>query len=370
MISYGGISVRGNTYIEQLKNVIVEDSPNYIKQRLINELIEKGVCTNNGKEEGKLNIRGMISRESKIESALEYNMEATLKIFESIELKKGYKYSIIFEYDDINIDRIMEAAINIDDVSYLDINSKDEIGINIPLYLKEDDMIYLKFFKSIDIIKDNINGLQKMYIRYPILVAININDMILDIRFDKLYHGENENFYNMCLDTIIDWLKSAGVLNLRTIELDNIVKHMLNNKSDEVEEIISSFDLSQEKGATLKAGKDKVMPFLGELKNILKKNSEIFNKNDDTIECLNIIHTYINNTIRFADYKYRILNIIKKSRLNENIDNINEDIEVKVIFNYRGGSKDLVNFYSPEINNMERINYVVKYIRSIEKCIK
>lgn len=366
----GGPIVKGNVYITQLKNTICVDSPNYIKQKFLNDLRTKGICTYKKDEKEKLYLRGIETKESKIKEAIKFNMNAALKIYEDIEFRKAYKYSVAFKFDLINLDKIVEDTVNINEISYTDINEMDDYNIINPIIITDNEMMYLKFTKSIDIVWEEETSARKLNIRYPIVVAINTEEMIFDIRFDRLYHNNNENFYKMCIDSVLMWLRNDKIENIMSIELDPIVKYALENRQDEVEEEISSFGLNQEKGATLKAGKDKVMPFIGDLRNILKSNEELFNTNEATKSCLEVINNYISDTLRFADYKYRILNIIKRNVINTDEKNINENIGIKIIFNYRGQGKDLINFYNPEINNLERINHVVKYIRSIEKCIE
>ncbi len=362
--------MKGKTYINIIKNEIIVDSPNYIKQKLINELRVEGICTNKKSEQDKLSLRGLSTREEKIKEAIAFNMNSTLKLYEEIEFKKAYKYVVVFKFESINREGIINNARDINSLSFDNINEVEEFDITKPIISVRDSMIYLKFTKNINISCEDLRYDRTVPIRYPIVVAINLEEEIFDIRFDRLYLNNDESFYNLCIDSALLWLRSNSVTNITSIDLDPIVKYALENRANEIEEVISSFGLKKEKGATLKAGKDKVMPFIGDLKNLLKSNSEAFTKSEDTKKCLDIINGYISDTERFADYKYRILNIIKKNVINEGIYNINEDIGVKIIFNYRRQGKDLINFYNPEINNLERINHVVRYIKSIESGIK
>lgn len=353
-----------NLYKDLVVNKILHDSPDYMIQDLINLIREEGIGTYSKKEEHKIYIHS-IPKDEKIVKCIEGNLD-TLKLFDNIEFNKGYKYSMLFKYTEIDFSMLKEFAINYDDLDYRDFIDS-EVDIDRPIYMERESLILIKFHKSISI--TNMNELRRYDIRYPILLVFHKNISLLEMRFDRLSNSGNDDFYKISINARLTWVKERLKAIVSSYELDTVVKYIVDNKKEEVAELIWSFALAKEKGATLKSGTDKTMPFIGELEDLIKENNEVFMKSEDTKQCLNIINKYLNNVKRFSNARYRILRWIKPCINGENEDDI-KPIDLRIVFNYRDNHRDLINFYESEINDMERMNYVIKYIREVEQCIK
>lgn len=328
-------------------------------KRFIKFLIKENIATRNKKDKGKVNVKGLELNE-KVQLCFGKNRN-TIKAFDKFEMLKGFKYSFLYKAYNINYNDIDKFADNIDSINWNNIDI-DKIDINMekPIYWNMENQLIIKFHKIIDVI--DVEDGKQTYIRYPIIVILHKVEELIEIRFDRLTHKRNEQFYELGVDTRISWLHSNLGINMKPYELTENLSYIVENCKEDVKEDICSLGYPGEKGIIVKYGDDNIMPFIGEIEELIKNNNVLFEKNEQTKICKEILETFIFEKKTFADTHYRELTWIKTPFYENNEEEKKKFLRIKVSFNYRGKMKDLITFYNSNNFDMERMNYVIKYM--------
>lgn len=346
--------------VDTLNNI-----PNNLKQKVINKVIDKGIGTYNKKEgDNKIDLKKLSLDERILKCIQEY--KNIFKIYDEVELEKGYRYSFMYKYNNINLDKLNNLAYNLKELDYEEIFELEEFNIQKPYYLEDEECIYIKFHKSINEVEIKVkeDGLNKYDRRYPVIVVIHKKYNTLDIRFDKVTHKKDENFYKKSLEIIVPWIKNRLECDLTVFELSKSLLYIVNNCSNQVAEDICSMGFEKDKGVVLNYGESKVMPLIGELEELIKENIDIFNKTEDTKSCKDILEKYIFVKKVLSSKHYRVLRWLNEE--NNLTECVKGDVRAKFIFNYKGIYEDLVHFIDSKNNNMETMNYVIRYIKKAE----
>lgn len=287
----------------------------------------------------------------------------TFKFWDEVEFEKGYKYTYLYTYTNIDVEGIYRNARNIMNLNYTELNQQDSHIITGKIYKETDECIYLKFHKLIEESVVEEDRIKRYTVRYPSLVVIHKGLNLIDIRFNKLNHNKDTEFYETLLFDQRDWIKTELSCDLQVLELGKIMSYIVANCSLEVVEDSCSLGFEKQKGVVLNYGSENIMPLIGELEKIIDERAE-FNATNETMACKKIIKDYIFNRKELSSKHYRVLRWIH----NKNIKDItSNDIQVKVSFNYRDQSEDLITFLEGKYNNMETMDYVTRYINSIKR---
>ena len=354
-------------YKQIIKDTVYLDFPNYLKQKLINYIKDNKVGKYGTKEcEGIVLLTGLKDHNERINLCLDRN-NLTLKLFDLLEVKKGYRYSIVYKYNDIDFcelqKEINKVATNINSEYYN--NYGDNIDGDEIQYLENNDYLFIKFHKYLNELDKK--SVSKKYLRCPILFVFHKNINLFEVRFDRLAFDGDYSFYYRTIEARLAQLQSIYKFQYEYFDMENTIREIVNNHKAFVKEIIWSFETAKSKGLTLRVGEDGIMPFLGDLEALVKELRKKYNGND-VVECLNERESYMNKTKRFANEKFRILSWVKYIE-NGNTISLDKTIDLKIIFNYNNKKHSLLNIYDIEINDMERINHVVKFIGKIAKDI-
>lgn len=352
-----------------IKNTVYFDFPNYLKQKLINDIKLNNVGKYGTKEkEGVVLLTGMADHNERIDACIDKN-NLTLKLLDLLEVKKGYRYSIILKYKEINFENLREAidkvGINLQSEYYNEyseyINS-DQIH-----YFEDENCFFIKFHKYIsEIDKKNIS---KKYLRYPIVFVFHKNLNLFEVRFDRLSYDGDYSFHFITMKARLSQLQSIYNFQYEYFEVENSIREIVSEYKDFVAEIIWSFETAKSKGLTLRVGEDGVMPFLGDIERLVNELRSKYGNEKNANECLNEIENYMNLTKRFANEKFRILSWLKYID-NGNTIELEKTIDLKIIFNYNKNNYTLLNIYDNEINDMERINHVIRFIGRVARQIE
>ena len=354
-------------YKQIIKDTVFLDFPNHLKQKLINDIKSNNVGKYGTKEhEGVVLLTGMADHNERINTCLDKN-NLTLKLFDLLEIKKGYRYSIVYKFDNINFDelrdKLMEVATNLDSEYYN--NYSNSINNEEFQYLENDDYFFIKFHKYLnELDKKNVS---MKCLRYPIVFVFHKNINLFEVRFDRLSFNSDYSFHYRTIEARLAQLQSIYEFKYEYFDMENTIREIVNNHKAFVEKIIWSFETAKSKGLTLRVGEDGVMPFLGDLEALVNDLRKKYN-GDDVTECLNEIEKYMNQTKQFANEKFRILSWLKYIEKGNTIT-LEKTIDLKIIFNYNKNEYALLNIYDNEINDMERINHVIKFIGKIAKDI-
>lgn len=351
--------------IELIEKTLKYDKPKFFKQRVINEIVENNIGTYSSKKKPDLIQLTKKTMDDKISECFMKD-SLTIKILDLLEISKGYRYSVIFEYEELNKDSIKNKCININSDYYKEIgNSIDETTY---LYLEDDEHIFIKFHRNISIL-DKSDMPQWHSVRDPILVVFHKNINIFEIRFDRINTELEKSYYNAAIKSCLSWLGNNIGIEYSYINLDEIIRYIDEHYPDVVTELIWAGELAKSQGITLKAGEDMIMPFFGTLKVKIQEWRKTYAEKVEALECLDELESYLDKTKKYANEQFRTLRWIKYEE-NGKYFTLKEPIDLKITFNYSGTMLDLINIYDNELNDMERIDYVTKFIGKIRAIIK
>lgn len=352
-------------YKQILKNTIELDCPNYLKQKLVNDIKVNRIGKYGTKEkDGVVLLTGMSNHTERISTCIDKN-NLTIKLFDLLEIKKGYRYTIIFKHRGIDFKDLRESIANI----AIDLNSDyyNEYNGNVDddevHYYEDTRNFFIKFHKYIDVIDKK--KVQMRYLRYPIVFVFHKDMNLFEVRFDRLAIDNDYRFYHDTMIARVSQLNSIyDKIGYEYLDLESTIREIVNEHKDCVEEVIWSFETAKSKGLTLRVGEDGVMPFLGDLELLVNELRRKYDEDNNVDECLKEIENYMNKTKKFANEKFRILSWLKYNENGQNIK-LDKSIDIKINFNYNNKKYALLNIFDNEINDMERINHVIRFIGKV-----
>ena len=226
-----------------------------------------------------------------------------------------------------------------------------------PLYWKNDGDLFIKFV------------LQKTYVqpdtfdqidyRYPIIIYLNTENSILDIRYDSTRYNSNSVVssaaYEMIVTECMDWIKNNLQIDLFTCDHTDIIQIINDKQNENVKIYKQMMQMSTGASAELTASEntDYVLPFIGELRELIDENEEIFNKADDVKQ---ILIQYLADKEATASYPYIYVKWVRPVESQSYI--------VKVTFDYFSRKYTLLQHITGNCKDlgMERMNDAIKYL--------
>ena len=226
-----------------------------------------------------------------------------------------------------------------------------------PLYWKNDGDLFIKFV------------LQKTYVqpdtfdqidyRYPIIIYLNTENSILDIRYDSTRYNSNSVVssaaYEMIVTECMDWIKNNLQIDLFTCDHTDIIQIINDKQNENVKIYKQMMQMSTGASAELTASEntDYVLPFIGELRELIDENEEIFNKADDVKQ---ILLQYLADKEATASYPYIYVKWVRPVESQSYI--------VKVTFDYFSRKYTLLQHITGNCKDlgMERMNDAIKYL--------
>lgn len=368
---HGGYIMKNtqNSYKELMLATIKETYTKYLKEKILKTLESQYLISRDNnlfsESSGTVIIdNDNISEYEKIEFALNKNDDC-IKVIEDLEYDIPYKYSTLFESPNSieeKLKMLIEKGLIIDSSNDNFTNGIcsvfDLSDIIKPTYkIINDDIIALKFNQIITGFLP-IEGDNKRKIKYPIVLLFHKSINIIEIRIDKIkgfLKNGDDYFYVKQIQYVHQWFESNFNLTLQPLNLQPIIDHISRKESAEVSVSAQQMNLASGSKATLDTGvnDELVLPLLGELKNFLKDNDELFKSNDKTLEILEKLNNFIIETEDTADLPW-----ISLTWPNEKKSKI---IKVKFSFNYNGQPYDLLQYYRSNAE-MEGMNNVTRYL--------
>ncbi|ABG84104.1 hypothetical protein ACRTAL_000002 [Clostridium perfringens] len=350
--------------LKLIENKILRDSPNSLKQKVINEVVKKGIATYKYKTEPDLIQLYKKTIEEKISECLEKD-QSTIKIIDLIEMKKGYKHSILYDYKNLDTNLAKKKCIDIETEYY------KNVGITLSeletLCYETENEFFIKFHNEIDIL-EKVDLPKWFKVRYPILFVFHKKFNILEVKFDKISTDKERKYYKIAISKCFKWLEENLKCKCSYLNLDKYIRNLLEDPNGIVKEIVWTGELAKSQGITLKAGEDMSMPFFQQLEKEIISWKEKYAHKEDALDCLKDIEDYLNKTKKFANDKLRTLRFVKYKE-NNILKTLEKYIELKITYNYSGTSADLIDVIESEVNDLERMNYVIELIgtRKINK---
>ena len=335
----------------------LRDYTNQSAHKIVDLLLINGFATKSEEEKPDKIFIGKMTDKTGLSFCISKNNSA-IKSIEKWEYDKNYRYSMLFDVKDFdeNVFKMPIASKQI--VCYDDLTEYEElyaVAMN-PSLLQIDDNFCLKFNFKLDA-TDAIG--EKLKKRYAILAIFYTKEQLLEIRFDTLEISFERNRFKYVYD-VIAWIRRYLGLSVSAIDLREVTDYIKRNGKDDGI-IVSGQDMLMASGgkATVEIGNDNsmVLPFIGELKIIMKEYDEEFNRVPD----LKLV---------FEDFIYEKENLSDFPWLRFKFEE--KVIEVKFTFDYGKEHGCLLQHYhSPLRANQgrERMDYVTEYIIKVRDII-
>ena len=198
---------------------------------------------------------------------LEHKEEA-IKIVEKWEFVKDYKYSVLFTSEEF--DSVVEQ---IRKIKVLESWEQEYIfnSLKQPLYYEDGDRCYLKFNLAYATVHPVTR--EELLLKYPILIVFHNKSKIIEFRYDVLKKvfvlDQEQDSYIYMIDSLRDILQNTYSCTLHGLDLNYMINVAKNN--DDVKLIAQYMKINTGQYAQLEVGNNQeyILPFIGELKNIL-----------------------------------------------------------------------------------------------------
>lgn len=291
--------------------------------------------------------------------------------YEAWEFSKLFKYSVplFFETPDAKTIKDLLIQSNIqqfDETKYepkmiLNTSLKDSS----PLFWENDGDIFLKFVLQKDyLIPDTF---ERIDYRYPIVVYFNADNSVLEIRYDAMkYTGTSiitSDGYEQLVTDCINWLRKTLKIEIYTCDHADIISVINDKQNEEVKIYKQLMELSTGGSAELTASEsaDYVLPFIGEIRELIEENEEIFNQAEDI---KNLLLQYLADKEATASYPYIYIKWVNPVESQSYI--------VKVTFDYLSRKYTLLQHITGSCKDlgMERMNNAIKYLCKTSSFVK
>lgn len=178
-----------------------------------------------------------------------------------------------------------------------------ELKLARPIYKEDKDKYIIKFVLQKSYF-DRESTTQTDY-RYPVIIYVDEKHNLLEIRYDALKYGSTQtgNSYEDIVVQCIDWLKNTLKLKLFNCDHTGAIDKLKDENDSTVKIYKQMMVLSSGGAAELTAAQDRdyLLPFIGELRELINENKDLFDKDPDVKQ---LLEQYLDNKEETADYPY------------------------------------------------------------------
>lgn len=310
--------------------------------------------------ESKKDFKGIITKTT--------TNNAFINFYEEFEFKKLYKYSVPFFYEEGD-ERGIQAVLEEKGITFFNEKYKVDYVIDRslkeakPIVCVEDNKIFIKF------------TLQKVYLqaetyeqidyRYPIIIYINTALKVLEVRYDAMRFGEqfDSEAYGKIINACVSWVQDNLHMDLFLCEHSDAIKVINDKENADVKMYKQMMELSTGGSAELTASEsaDYLLPFIGEIRELIDENEDLFNEAD---EIKQILLQYINDKEATASYPYIYVKWVKPVESQSYI--------VKITFDYFNNKYTLLQHITGNCKDlgMERMNNAIEYLCTSSSFVK
>lgn len=284
-----------------------------------------------------------------------------INFYEWWEYTKLYKYSVPFFYYVESQDIIKELEKSGIEKFEWDTPLQQKYVLNTsfrditPTYYADENKIFIKFVvQKTYMLRESLETIDY---RYPVIIYIDLDNHFLEIRYDALKYSSafDNNIYARCVDDSIDWLKKMFQICLYECDHANIIDIINSKQNEEVKIYKQMMEMSSGGSAELTASesRDYVLPFVGEIRELIDENSELF---DEAEEVKQLLLQYLSDKEATASYPYIYIKWIKPVESQSYI--------VKVTFDYFNNRYTLLQHITGSCKDlgMERMNNAIEYL--------
>lgn len=284
-----------------------------------------------------------------------------INFYEWWEYTKLYKYSVPFFYEAEN--QNIENKLKNSGLEKFEWNTylKLKYVLNTtfrdvtPTYYINEGKIFIKFVvQKTYMIQESLETIDY---RYPVIIYIDTVHSFFEIRYDALKYSSvfDNNVYARCVDDSLDWLKKMFQICIYECDHAGIIDILNNKQNEEVKIYKQMMEMSSGGSAELTASenRDYVLPFVGEIRELIDENSELF---DEAEEVKQLLLQYLSDKEATASYPYIYIKWIKPVESQSYI--------IKVTFDYFNNKHTLLQHITGSCKDlgMERMNNAIEYL--------
>ena len=312
--------------------------------------------------ESKKDFKGIISKTT--------TMKSFISFYEALEYKKLYKYSVPFFYEagEKSIDEVlkeMQIAVFKNEIYQPEYVIDRNLNESAPIAYVEDGIYFIKFV--LQKAYQQSDTFEQIDYRYPIVIYINPSINILEVRYDSMRYSYNEQIdrdaYSKIVFYCTDWIKDNLGMKLFHCEHMDTIKIINDIQNTEVRMYKQMMEMKAGGSAELTASEngDYMLPFLGEIRELIDENEELFAEAD---EIRQLLLQYLNEKEATASYPYIYVKWIKPVETKSYI--------VKITFDYFNGKITLLQHITGKCNDlgMGRMNDAIEYLSNSGSFVK
>lgn len=353
------------SYKKLLTATIVEFYPKYMQENLLKGMEKKDVLSlkkrKNSIGDDILDLSDVIETTDQISQAIDHK-DAAVKYIEKDEFFRPYKYSAIFLINEIDGSLFEELVKNDEMYDFFDPRFNNDFSSNKidwvkPTMYSIGNTIMLKFSKTLTGYNSKTGVLQQ--IKYPIIAIYSKSKGILEIRLDStrsIFRVGEHDFYEFQIHSVLNWFTKKLQAKVSMINFPPIIEFIKNNRISEVVVDAQSMAFRNGGKAVLENGinDNYVLPLLGELKELIKANEELFDKSP---EIKVLIDRFITEAETLSDLPW--VTLLWKS----------DKTKVKFIFGTHDDTFTILQYYGRK-SDMEKMDYVTQYIIDNRELLK
>ena len=196
-----------------------------------------------------------------------------------------------------------------------------------------------------------------MLLDYPVLLVIHTDEKLIEIRLDSIssffIEKTTQLTYAVIIRELIDYIKKNYNIEVQPLDI-GFIRDKIEEASN-IKIIAQNMNMCEGSKAQLAVGNNMnyVMPFIGELREMIRKHENIFNESPIIKDML---EKFIKEKEELTEYPWIEIEILGNTK--------NQNIKEKFIFNYMHQGYCVIQHYNNSIvEGMERMNNVVKHIK-------
>ena len=205
----------------------------------------------------------------------------------------------------------------------------------------------------------NLEPFEQVDYRYPVVLFFNPECSVVEIRYDSVRYSRDEMSSDMSYEALvkdcIDWMKRELGLKLFRCEHNNFIQTINDPSNADVRIYRQMMQLSSGGSADLTAseGADYMLPFIGEIRELMEENDALFREAEDIRKLLN---KYLNDKVDTASYSYVYVKWVKPVE--------SQSYMVRVTFDYLNRKYTLLQHITGICKDlgMRQMNDAIQYL--------
>lgn len=224
-----------------------------------------------------------------------------------------------------------------------------------PLCMIKEEKIFLKFVLQKSFLTPN--SYDRIDYRYPLVIYFDLKNSCLEVRYDSTKYSAsfNNEVYEDIVNDCIEWLTRELGLILFDCDHNNIIDVVNDKQNESVKMYKQMMELSSGGAAELTASEsaDYVLPFIGEIRELIDENEELFSEAEDVKQ---LLLQYLEDKEATARYPYIYIKWVDPVESQSYI--------VKVTFDYFNHKHTLLQHITGSCKDlgMERMNNAIEYL--------